>query len=130
MGLPARLGRLRSEGWGVHSKLEGHHFPGRSTAAWTDPKDIPARNEESGRVLEVRASSEKRFIAGQWWHRPLIPALRRQRWVGLCEFKASLVYRASLRTAKTTQRNSVSKNKKRKRFLLHLFICGGLRTTS
>ena len=60
MGLPARLGRLRWEDWGIHSKLEGHHFPGRSTAAWTDPKDIPARNGESGRVLEVRTSSEKK----------------------------------------------------------------------
>ena len=32
---------------------------------------------------------------------PLIPALRRQRQVNLCEFKASLVYRASFRTART-----------------------------
>ena len=29
----------------------------------------------------------------------------------LCEFQANLVYRANFRTAKTTQRNSVSKNK-------------------
>jgi small-conductance mechanosensitive channel len=27
-----------------------------------------------------------------WWHRPFIPALRRQRQAALCEFKASLVY--------------------------------------
>ena len=26
------------------------------------------------------------------WHKPLIPALRRQRQTDLCEFKASLVY--------------------------------------
>jgi hypothetical protein len=30
---------------------------------------------------------------------PLIPALRKQRQADLCEFKASLVYRASFRTA-------------------------------
>ena len=31
------------------------------------------------------------------------------------EFEASLVYRVSSRTARTTQRNSVSKNQKRKK---------------
>ena len=39
---------------------------------------------------------------------PLISALRRQRQVDLIEFKASLVYRVSSRTARATQRNSVS----------------------
>ena len=38
----------------------------------------------------------------------LIPALERQRQVDLCEFMASLVYRASFRTARATQRNPVS----------------------
>ena len=32
----------------------------------------------------------------------------------LCEFQASLVYRASFRTARATQRNLVSKKKKKK----------------
>ena len=41
----------------------------------------------------------------------VIPALQRQRWAEFCEFKASLVYRVSFRTAKATQRNLVSKNK-------------------
>ena len=50
-----------------------------------------------------------------WWLTPLIPALRRQRQADLCEFKASLVYRASSRTgSKAIQRNPVSKNKKQK----------------
>ena len=43
---------------------------------------------------------------------PSILAPRRQRQVDVCEFQASLVYRASSRTAKTTQRNPVSKNQK------------------
>ena len=38
----------------------------------------------------------------------------------LCEFKASLVYRASSRTAKAAQRSPVSKNKKKK---ATAFIC-------
>ena len=42
---------------------------------------------------------------------PLIPALGRQRQVHLCEFKASLVYGASSRKAKATQRNPVLKDK-------------------
>ena len=32
---------------------------------------------------------------GQWRHMPLIPALGRHRQADLCEFEASLVYRAS-----------------------------------
>jgi hypothetical protein len=47
-----------------------------------------------------------------WWHKPLIPVLGRQRqdqWIS--EFKVSLVYRMSSRTARTTQRNPVSRNK-------------------
>jgi hypothetical protein len=44
---------------------------------------------------------------------PLIPALGgRGRWIS--EFKASLVYRVSSRTARAIQRNPVSKNKKQK----------------
>jgi hypothetical protein len=39
----------------------------------------------------------------------LIPALGWQRQADLCEFKASLVYRVSSRTARATQRNPVSK---------------------
>jgi hypothetical protein len=47
-------------------------------------------------------------------HTPLIPALR-QRQADLCEFKASLVYRASSRITRTTQRELVSQQKRRKR---------------
>jgi hypothetical protein len=41
---------------------------------------------------------------------PFILAFRRQRQVALCEFEARIVYRASSRTVKATQRNPVSKN--------------------
>jgi hypothetical protein len=44
-----------------------------------------------------------------WWWIPLISALRRQRLTDLCEFKASLVYRARSETAKATQRKPVLK---------------------
>ena len=44
---------------------------------------------------------------------PLISAFRRQRQADLCEFEASLVYRASSRTARDTQRNPASKKRKR-----------------
>ena len=53
-----------------------------------------------------------------WWCMPLILALRRQRQVGLCEFKASLVYRVSSRKAratclkKTKTQNKTKQNKK------------------
>ena len=42
---------------------------------------------------------------------PLIPAVRRQRQVDVCEFEASLVYRVSSRTARATERNPVLKKK-------------------
>ena len=55
------------------------------------------------------ASHQDSELAGQWWCTPLIPALGKQRQVDLCEFEASLVYRASSRTARAIQRNPVSK---------------------
>jgi hypothetical protein len=45
----------------------------------------------------------------------LIPALGRQRQVDLCEFKASLVYIVSFRTARATYRDPISKDKKQTR---------------
>ena len=42
---------------------------------------------------------------------PLIQALRRQRQADLCEFKASLVYTMSSRTARATERDSFKKKK-------------------
>jgi hypothetical protein len=51
-------------------------------------------------------------LAEQWWRTPLIPALEKQRQANFSEIEASLVYRASSRTARATQRNPVSKNQK------------------
>ena len=49
-------------------------------------------------------------VARHWRCTPLIPALRRQRQVDVCESEASLVYRASSRTgSKATRRNPVLK---------------------
>ena len=47
-----------------------------------------------------------------WRRTPFILALRRQRQVEICEFKANLGYKISSRTARTViQRNLISKNK-------------------
>ena len=46
---------------------------------------------------------------------PLISALRKQKQVDLSEFEASLIYRASSRTARDSQRNCHQKKKKKKK---------------
>jgi hypothetical protein len=54
---------------------------------------------------------KKQKGARRWWRcTPLIPVLGRQ----ISEFEVSLVYRVSSRTARATQRNSVSKKQKQK----------------
>jgi hypothetical protein len=52
---------------------------------------------------------------------PLIPALG-GRGRQISEFKASLVYRMSSRTARATQRNHVSKNQKKKNYISSICI--------
>jgi hypothetical protein len=52
----------------------------------------------------MSSHSLKLLIAGQWWHTSLIPALG-GKGKQISEFKASLVYKVSSRTAKVTQRN-------------------------
>jgi hypothetical protein len=55
-------------------------------------------NSRSSKV-EIQPTSHKNYhlkigsYSGQWWCKPLIPALRRQRQADLCEFKASIVCR-------------------------------------
>ena len=50
----------------------------------------------------------------QWWHTPLIPALGKERQTDFCEFKASLVYRASSRTgSKATEKPCLQKQKEK-----------------
>jgi hypothetical protein len=40
----------------------------------------------------------------QRWCTPLVPALRRQRQVDLCEFKVNLVYRGSSKITRHTEK--------------------------
>ena len=52
--------------------------------------------EEGERILSLLPKSvfNNKNRAGQWWHMPLLPALRRQRQADLCKFEASLVYKS------------------------------------
>ena len=58
---------------------------------------------------------ERKTNGWWWWHRHLIPALRRQRQADLCEFKASLVYRASSRTESIATGKPCLKKQKKER---------------
>ena len=51
------------------------------------------------------ASKNQKNLASHSSTLPLFPILGRQKQADLCEFKASLVYRASCRIARSTQRN-------------------------
>lgn len=54
----------------------------------------------------------KNMISRWWWHTPFInPSTWRQRLADFCELEDSLVHRVSFRTANTTQRDSVLKDK-------------------
>jgi hypothetical protein len=73
----------------------------------------------SSPAVSIRVKSSKRSQAVM--ATPLIPALVKQRQEDLYEFKASLVYRASSRTAKTL---SKTKQNKQAKVLKESMVCG------
>jgi hypothetical protein len=80
---------------------------GRSVALFWPPQILHAYSTQT----YIQAKHPYTHKWKMWWRMPLIPAFGRQRQAGLCEFEASLVYRASSRTSEPTQRNPVSRNK-------------------
>jgi hypothetical protein len=61
-------------------------------------------------------SNSSKALKIKRWRTPLIPALHSGgRGRRISEFEARLVYRVSSRTARTIQRNPVSKNQKKKK---------------
>ena len=60
------------------------------------------------------SKKEKEKKSGQWWHTPLIPALRKQRQVDLCEFGARVVYNSEFQGRFQTYRETLFKKKRKK----------------
>jgi hypothetical protein len=69
---------------------------------------VGLRSEGAKRKKKKQQQQQK---PGRWWRMPLILARGRQR----PEFKASLVYRVSSRTARIIQRNPFWKKPKKKK---------------
>ena len=73
---------------------------------YNTPRSIPSIENK------FEKKKRKKTNLGQaWWHMALILALGRQRQVDLCEFKGSLDYIASSRTAGATGRPCLKKTK-------------------
>jgi hypothetical protein len=66
------------------------------------------------KILKKKKRKREKISGWALWPTPLIPAPRRQRQVNLCEFEASLVYRASSSTTrpihKTLSRKKTKQN--------------------
>lgn len=66
-----------------------------------------------GSLDHVRSCLKKKRKAKRGgWHRPLVPALGRQRQEDLIEFRPSLVYISRCRTVRTKERSPVSNKTK------------------
>ena len=59
---------------------------------------------------------------GLWWHMPLIPALRRQKQMDLCEFKASLDRLQKYRESKSQTNKNKGKKPTYIGFLASIFF--------
>jgi hypothetical protein len=67
------------------------------------------------RKKKEKKKKECYIMARRWWHTPLISTPEAGRGRQISEFKASLVYKVSSRTARAIQRNPVLKQTKTKK---------------
>jgi hypothetical protein len=63
------------------------------------------------------------IIAGWWWCMSLIPALRRQRLLDLCVFKASLAYRVEFQDNQGYTKRNLVLEKKNPEILIIICVC-------
>ena len=86
----------------------------RPGTTWTIPRVcfLYSYNTLESFIHVILSPLKMTSLAGWWCHIPVIPSTQE---ADLYEFKASLIYRASFRIAKVTQRNLVLKNKTNKK---------------
>lgn len=61
--------------------------------------------------MNILLKKKKYFCTRWWWYTPLNSVFRMQRQENLCVLEANLIYRVSIRTVRTTQRNVELKKK-------------------
>jgi hypothetical protein len=62
------------------------------------------KNKQTKQTKQTKKQQKPNPSSQTLWHIPLIRSLRRQGWVDLCEFKASLVYKVIPRAGRATKR--------------------------
>jgi hypothetical protein len=74
----------------------------RETFSQKKKKDEEEKMRTKGKTREEKKKIKKEMVQA-WWPTPLIPAPRKQRQAGICEFKANLISIVRSRPARAIQ---------------------------
>ena len=93
--------------------------------SWTLPLNSkPKQKNKTNNKKQIMKQTKQNPQTGQWWCKPLIPTLGRQRQENLCKFKARLLYREQVPGQSGQLRETLSskQNKEKSPFCLKSFL--------